>query len=259
MLKIEKLTKSFEGVSAPILCDLDLSVNNGDSVSIQGASGCGKSTLLSLIAGFDTPTSGAISINDYCLYKGGKSLYQDTPSNARNLTASEKGTFGTEPVFNNVVRNKRNVDDFRKNHLGIVFQSYNLFDCFNAWDNIAFTARLKGNYSLQYQTELMEQLNILPLAKKPISQLSGGEQQRCAIARALVHKPSLVLADEPTGNLDEATSQSVSDILFDVCKATNTTLLVVTHSPDVAQKAKFPLWLHKGKLTEEKASTRKMQ
>jgi putative ABC transport system ATP-binding protein len=254
MLKIEKLTKSFESVSVPILCDLDLSVNNGDSVSIQGASGCGKSTLLSLIAGFDTPSSGTISINDYCLHKAGKSLFKDARSNACRHVAA-----GNEAVEKGTVKNERCVDDFRKNHLGIVFQSYNLFDCFDAWDNIAFTARLKGNYSLQYQTELMEQLNILPLAKKPISQLSGGEQQRCAIARALVHKPSLVLADEPTGNLDEATSQSVSDILFDVCKATNTTLLVVTHSPDVAQKAKFPLWLHKGKLTEEKASARKMQ
>ena len=259
MLKIEKLTKSFEGVSAPILCDLDLSVNNGDSVSIQGASGCGKSTLLSLIAGFDTPTSGTISVKDYCLYEGSESPSQDASSNARNLAAAEKGKVGTETVLNNVVSNKRNVDDFRKNHLGIVFQSYNLFDCFNAWDNIAFTARLKGNYNPQYQTELMEQLNILPLAKKPISQLSGGEQQRCAIARALVHKPSLILADEPTGNLDEATSQAVSDILYDVCSAMNTTLLVVTHSPDVAQKAKFPLWLHKGKLNEEKAPIKELQ
>lgn len=258
MLKIEKLTKSFEGVSAPILCDLNLSVNNGDSVSIQGASGCGKSTLLSLIAGFDTPSSGTISINDYCLYKSSKSQSQDAHSNAQKLTAAENGTFETEPVLNDVVRNKRNVDDFRKNHLGIVFQSYNLFDCFNAWDNIAFTARLKGNYNPQYQTELMEQLNILPLAKKPISQLSGGEQQRCAIARALVHKPSLILADEPTGNLDEATSQAVSDILYDVCSVMNTTLLVVTHSPDVAQKAKFPLWLHKGKLKEEKAPIKEL-
>ncbi|WP_269519009.1 ABC transporter ATP-binding protein [Alteromonas sp. BMJM2] len=259
MLKIEKLTKSFEGVSAPILCDLDLSVNNGDSVSIQGASGCGKSTLLSLIAGFDTPSSGIILINDYCLYKSSKSSFQDVHSNARKLTAAEKGTFGTETVLNSVVRNRSYVDDFRKNHLGIVFQSYNLFDCFNAWDNIAFTARLKGNYNPQYQTELMEQLSILPLAKKPISQLSGGEQQRCAIARALVHKPSLILADEPTGNLDEATSQAVSDILYDICSAMNTTLLVVTHSPDVAKKANFPLWLHKGKLNKEKSPIKELQ
>lgn len=236
MLKIEKLSKTYDTVSTPILSALDLVVESGQSVSIQGASGCGKSTLLSLIAGFDSPTSGSIAINDYCL----RPVKDPAHEIDNNKSASLQSKY---------------VDEFRKNELGIVFQSSNLFDCFNAWDNIAFTARLKGNYNKHYQTELMQQLNILQLAKKPISQLSGGEQQRCAIARALVHKPSLVLADEPTGNLDEATSQAVSDILFDVCRKMNTTLLVVTHSADVALKADNPLWLHAGKLFTDKALT----
>ena len=223
MLTIKELKKSFSKAGAPLINNLNLSVHSGESVSIQGASGCGKSTLLSLIAGFESPDSGEIAVNGLAIASAGK--------NGNNTQT-------------------RDVDNFRKQHLGIVFQSFNLFDCFNAWDNIAFTARLKGNFDKDYQLALMEQLGILPLAQKPLSQLSGGEQQRCAIARALVHRPSLILADEPTGNLDEATSETVSDLLFDTCKQANTSLVVVTHSQDVAIKADSVLRLHKGVLED---------
>jgi len=217
MLELKQLTKTFPKQTTPIIHNLSVTVNQGDSVSIRGASGCGKSTLLSLIAGFDVPTSGHILINDHEMV---------APNNA---------------------------DEFRRHHLGVVFQSYNLFDCFNVWDNIAFTSRLKGNYDFHFQASLMEKLGIGHLANQPLSQLSGGEQQRAAIARALVHKPSLILADEPTGNLDEDTSELVANTLFDVCEQLNTTLVVVTHSEDVAQKAKTPYWLHKGQLKRERA------
>jgi len=216
MLIINKLKKSFSDTEKPLLNNLSLTLHSDESLSIQGASGCGKSTLLSLIAGFDHPDSGDIIID--------------------NLSVTESKN------------NAHRIDQFRKNKLGIVFQSFNLFDCFNAWDNIAFTARLKGNYDKKYQQALMDQLGILSLAKKPLSQLSGGEQQRCAIARALVHRPSLVLADEPTGNLDEATSDSVSDLLYETCKQANTALVVVTHSHDVAKRADRAMRLHKGVL-----------
>lgn len=216
MLELKQLTKTFPKQTTPIINNLSVIVNQGDSVSIRGASGCGKSTLLSLIAGFDAPTSGDILI-------GGNALLA-----------------------------MKNADAFRRQHLGVVFQSYNLFDCFNVWDNIAFTSRLKGNADAAFQTELMEKLGILSLANAPLSQLSGGEQQRAAIARALVHKPSLILADEPTGNLDEDTSELVANTLFDVCQQLNTTLVVVTHSEDVAQKAKTPYWLHKGQLKRDR-------
>lgn len=216
MLIINKLKKSFSASEKPLLNNLELTLNSAESISIQGASGCGKSTLLSLIAGFDRPDSGDVLID--------------------NLSITKR------------TNNAHDIDRFRKNKLGIVFQSFNLFDCFNAWDNIAFTARLKGNYDKGYQQALMQQLGILALSKKPLSQLSGGEQQRCAIARALVHRPSLVLADEPTGNLDETTSESVADLLYQTCKNTNTALVVVTHSSDVAKRADRVMRLHKGVL-----------
>lgn len=243
MLLINNLVKTFSTDAAPLLNNLNLQVEQGQSVSIQGASGCGKSTLLSLIAGFDSVTSGLISV-------GGLQITPNATTHGQ--TNPELAT--PKPIKKSAhnVQSKKALDNFRKNHLGIVFQSYNLFDCFNAWDNIAFTARLKGNYDSAFQRTLMQQLNISDLAKKPLSDLSGGEQQRCAIARALVHRPSLVLADEPTGNLDEATSEFVSALLFDTCKTTNTSLVVVTHSSDVAALADKPMHLHQGKLLDAK-------
>ncbi|MBT3136912.1 ABC transporter ATP-binding protein [Alteromonas sp. ALT199] len=225
MLTIKDLKKSFSKTGVELINNLSLTVKTGESVSIQGASGCGKSTLLSLIAGFETPDGGDIAVNGLSIAGYSK---LDNTSKARDI------------------------DNFRKQHLGIVFQSFNLFDCFNVWDNIAFTARLKGNVDKDYQLALMDELGILPLAQKPLSQLSGGEQQRCAIARALVHRPSLILADEPTGNLDETTSETVSDLLFQTCKQANTSLVVVTHSQDVAIKADSVLRLHKGVLEDAK-------
>ena len=225
MLTIKELKKSFSKAEAPLINNLNLTVNPGESVSIQGASGCGKSTLLSLIAGVESADSGDITVNGLAITSAG---------NYDNNTLA------------------RDIDKFRKQHLGIVFQSFNLFDCFNVWDNIAFTARLKGNFDKSYQLALMEKLGILPLAQKPLSQLSGGEQQRCAIARALVHRPALILADEPTGNLDETTSETVSDLLFETCKQANTSLVLVTHSQDVAITADSVLRLHKGVLEDAK-------
>ncbi len=214
MLSLTHVSRQFERASSPILDDLSLHIDKGNSVSIRGASGCGKSTLLSLIAGLDTPDSGNITV-------GNASLSQ--------LKSTE-------------------LDDYRKHRLGIIYQQFNLLDCFNVWDNIAFTARLKGNYTKARQEALMAMMGIDNLADAPLSQLSGGEQQRVAICRALNHEPSLVLADEPTGNLDEATSETVSNALFDVCKKTNTTLIVVTHSAEVARLADARYQLHNGKL-----------
>ena len=214
MLSLTHVSRQFERASSPVIDDLSLNITNGASVSVRGASGCGKSTLLALMAGLDAPDSGDITVGNATLTR--------LPPTA--------------------------LDDFRKNQLGMIYQQFNLLDCFNVWDNIAFTARLKGNYVSSRQQSLMRKMGIDHLADAPLGQLSGGEQQRVAICRALNHEPALVLADEPTGNLDEATSDKVASALFDICQNTSTTLVVVTHSADVARLADAEYQLHNGKL-----------
>ncbi|GGF70612.1 ABC transporter ATP-binding protein [Alteromonas lipolytica] len=214
MIAVSELTKTYAGASSPIIDGLSLQVKAGQSASIQGASGCGKSTLLALLAGFEQSDSGSINI-------AGQPL--------QTLTTSQ-------------------ADTFRKNHLGVIFQQFNLLECFNVWDNVAFTARLKGNYDKARQTLLLENLGLAHHFKSPVSRLSGGEQQRVAIARALNHQPEVVLADEPTGNLDEQTSDSVSNLLFAYCQEQGASLVVVTHSGDVASRAQMQFRLHLGRL-----------
>ena len=141
-------------------------------------------------------------------------------------------------------------DSFRMHHLGVIFQQFNLLDCFNVWDNVAFTARLKGNYNASRQQTLLNNLGLADRHKAPVSMLSGGEQQRVAIARALNHLPDVVLADEPTGNLDEQTSDIVSQLLFNYCQEQGAALVVVTHSSDVARRAQTQYRLHQGRLAQ---------
>lgn len=219
MININAISKRYSHADAPVLDNLSLTVSDGISVSIRGASGSGKSTLLSLIAGFESPDSGFITIGSQTL------------------------PFSSE----------KSADIFRRCELGVIFQSYNLIECLNVWDNIAFTSRLKGNSDDSYQLHIMALLGITHLKNKPAHQLSGGEQQRVAISRALVHKPTLVLADEPTGNLDEDTSDTVSDALYSLCRSLDTTLVVVTHSEDVARMATQQCWLRHGQLHSEPA------
>ena len=214
MISVSQLTMRLPDTSTPIIDKLSLEVAAGQSVSIQGASGCGKSTLLALLAGFEQSSGGTIVIAGHAL----ESLSQEA------------------------------ADAFRMHHLGVIFQQFNLLDCFNVWDNVAFTARLKGNYNASRQQSLLENLGLAERHKAPVSMLSGGEQQRVAIARALNHQPDVVLADEPTGNLDEQTSDVVSQLLFNYCQEQGAALVVVTHSPDVARRAQTQYRLHQGRL-----------
>lgn len=216
MISVSELAKIYPDAGSPIIDQLSLNVIAGQSVSIQGASGCGKSTLLALLAGFERSSGGTIVIAGHAL----------------ELLSQEAA------------------DAFRMYHLGVIFQQFNLLDCFNVWDNVAFTARLKGNYNASRQQTLLNNLGLADRHKAPVSILSGGEQQRVAIARALNHLPDVVLADEPTGNLDEQTSDVVSQLLYNYCQEQGAALVVVTHSSEVARRAQTQYRLHQGRLAQ---------
>jgi putative ABC transport system ATP-binding protein len=214
MIQVSSLVKQItDGHSSKNILDrLDFHLEAAQSVAISGDSGSGKSTLLNIIAALDTPDKGEVQVAGLIL-----------------------NTMG-----------EIQADQFRKKHLGIVFQQFNLIDCLSVWDNITFPARLNGLPIGSYHDDLLDQLGLSSHKNKLPVNLSGGEQQRVAIARALSHQPSLVLADEPTGNLDDNNSQLVSELLFGLCKKLGLTLVVVTHSPKVAAFADSRLLLQQG-------------
>jgi putative ABC transport system ATP-binding protein len=216
MIEVSGLVKQItDGHSnKSILDNLEFHLKAKQSVAISGDSGSGKSTLLNILAALDNSDKGQVKVAGLAL---------DTMSEAQ-------------------------ADQFRKKHLGIVFQQFNLIDCLSVWDNITFPARLNGLPIGSYHKDLLEQLGLGSHKNKLPVNLSGGEQQRVAIARALSHQPSLVLADEPTGNLDDNNSQAVSELLFGLCNKLGLTLVVVTHSPKVAAFADTRLLLRQGQL-----------
>lgn len=198
MLKVSRLSKSYKLPSAmlPVLRGVDLAIATGESVALTGESGSGKSTLLHLIAGLDDPDGGEIIIDDVAVSK-----------------LSESG------------RAK-----LRRERLGLVFQQYNLIPSLKVADNLAFQARIADRYDEAWQQELAERLELSGALDRYPEQLSGGQQQRVAIGRALASRPALVLADEPTGNLDEATADEVVRLMTDLVARTGCSLLMVTHS-----------------------------
>lgn len=226
MLTINDLTKTYHEASSKrmILDSLDLTLRSGSSLSVQGSSGSGKSTLLHLIAGLDKPDQGQI------IFQKHNSLQV----NVHDLS-------------------EKQADAYRRSDIGIIFQRFNLIDCISVKENIYLPARL--NSALQsdlddgYIDNLIEGLGISKLIHKLPQELSGGEQQRVAIARAMSHKPKMILADEPTGNLDNKTSETVSKLLFSTCNEFQTSLIVVTHSQAVAQYAENQTILKNGKLS----------
>jgi putative ABC transport system ATP-binding protein len=217
MIDVNNLSKSIiDGTKVKlILEDVSFSVGQGKSLSITGESGAGKSTLLHLLAALDKPDSGHIMVNNLALDKDLK---------------------------------EKQADNYRKNQLGMVFQQFNLIDCLSVWDNVSFTARINGVYDPSHIEHLLEQLDVIQHRHKLPVELSGGEQQRVSIARALTHRPKVVLADEPTGNLDDKNSALVSALLFSLCQSTQTSLVIVTHSQEVASQADTHLRLSNGRL-----------
>jgi putative ABC transport system ATP-binding protein len=216
MIEVNGLVKQItDGHSNKSILDkLDFHLEAKQSVAISGDSGSGKSTFLNILAALDNADKGEVKVAGLAL---------NTMSEGQ-------------------------ADQFRKKHLGIVFQQFNLIDCLSVWDNITFPARLNGLPIGKYHHDLLAQLGLSAHKDKLPVNLSGGEQQRVAIARALSHQPSLVLADEPTGNLDDNNSQGVSELLFGLCKKLGLTLVVVTHSPKVAAFADTRLLLQQGRL-----------
>lgn len=216
MLEIKQLTFSRidGGRKRFILQDLSLSVQQGESLAILGDSGSGKSTILHLISGLISAERGQIRL-------AGNAIH--------HMTESQRS-------------------EFRKSHLGIVFQQFNLLECLTVEQNIRFPARLNKLDDTAWYSRLVKQLNIAHLATKMPLEISGGEQQRVAVARALSHKPKLVLADEPTGNLDTDNANRVVELLINTCKSLDTALILVTHSMDVSHQTDRVLKLVSGQL-----------
>jgi putative ABC transport system ATP-binding protein len=202
MLKVSRLTKSYTipAGTLSVLREVDLCVAPGESVALAGESGSGKSTLLHLIAGLDDPDSGEISLDGV--------IFSSLSESGRAL--------------------------LRRDRLGLVFQQFNLIPSLKVDDNLAFQARIARRFDLAWQSELSERLGLADLLDRYPEQLSGGQQQRVAIGRALAVRPALLLADEPTGNLDETTADEVVRLMHDLVARTGCGLLMVTHSTRLA-------------------------
>jgi len=209
IIQLKNVSKSYQeaGKQRVIFDKLNLDIETASSLALVGRSGCGKSTLLNLISGIDVPQSGEVLIKNQNIV--------DLDETQRTL--------------------------FRRNHIGFVFQSFNLIPTLSVGENLQMPLELIGqekktNTKHRVQIGLTD-VGLLDRYHSFPEQLSGGEQQRVAIARAIIHQPDLILADEPTGNLDEENSQIVLNLLFDLVKREQKSLIIVTHSTDVAALA----------------------
>lgn len=217
MLDVREITKSFAGAEAPVrvLGGVSLHVARGESVALTGESGSGKSTLVHLCAGLDAADSGEIFLDGQALGPLG-----------------DKGRAA-----------------LRRDRIGLVFQQFNLIPSLDVGANLAFQARLAGRHDAAWVAHLAGRLGLSELLHRYPEQLSGGQQQRVAIGRALAAKPGLILADEPTGNLDEATSDAVLALLLELVAQTNAAMVMVTHSERLAGMLNRRLHLTGGRIS----------
>jgi lipoprotein-releasing system ATP-binding protein len=218
MLKASGIKRNFGNLS--ILKGVDISVNTGEIVSIVGASGAGKSTLLHIIGTLDKPDEGEVFINDKCINK---------------LKSNE-------------------LSAFRNKNIGFIFQFHHLLPEFTALENICIPAFIAKSNKAETEKRAKELLGILGLGHrgnhKP-NELSGGEQQRVAVARALINKPALILADEPSGNLDSNNAKELHQLFFDLRDQFNHTFIIVTHNEELADMADRTITMRDGLIYPE--------
>jgi putative ABC transport system ATP-binding protein len=220
ILEVRNITKKFTSGSREItvLNDISFHVGRGEGISIVGPSGSGKTTLLGLCAGLDQPTTGTISLMELPL-------------------------------------NRMNEDDrayIRNQHVGFIFQNFQLLPTITAIENVTLPLEMRGDRKVNSKAkELLERVGLADRLTHFPSQLSGGEQQRVAIARAFITDPKILFADEPTGNLDEDTASTITELLFQINREQKTTLVLVTHNIPLARNTGRILKLKQGKLEED--------
>lgn len=218
MLKATNIQKSFGNLQ--VLKGIDFSVEKSEIVSIVGSSGAGKSTLLQILGTLDQPDQGNVKFNDTDVFK-------------------------LKP---------NNLASFRNKEIGFIFQFHNLLPEFSAFENICIPAFIQGKNGKDlhnYANELMKLLNINERKDHKPSQLSGGEQQRVAVARALINKPSLIFADEPSGNLDSKNAEELHHLFFKLQKELGQAFVIVTHNKDLADMADRKITLQDGQVLQE--------
>lgn len=220
ILKVENLCKTYGKGNTLVkaLDNVSFSVEKGEFVAIVGASGSGKSTLLHLLGGVDKPTSGKVIVDDQNVYK----------------------------------LNENNLAIFRRRQVGLIYQFYNLIPILNVKENITLPILLDGkNYDKDYLDELVKTLGLEKRVNHLPNELSGGEQQRVSIGRALMNHPSLLLADEPTGNLDSKASKEIMELLRLSNKKYNQTIIMITHDNSLALNADRIITIQDGKIIKD--------
>lgn len=224
ILAVHQLSKTFtnNGRQLTVLSDIHFSLSAGDTLAIVGPSGSGKTTLLGLCAGLDHPSTGEVSID-------GQSLH--------TLTEDERALIRSEKV-------------------GFIFQNFQLVPTLTALENVMVPIELQGGKKARQEAMLLlEKVGLADRHHHYPTQLSGGEQQRVALARAFANKPKLLFADEPTGNLDDATGQKIEDLIFELNREAGTALVLVTHDRELAQQTRHIIRLKGGKMIPAEATS----
>ncbi|WP_042275151.1 ABC transporter ATP-binding protein [[Clostridium] dakarense] len=220
ILRVENLTKSYgkDETKVDALKNVNLSINKGEFVAIVGPSGSGKSTLLHLLGGVDKPTSGKVFINDVDIYS----------------------------------LKTKDLSIFRRRNVGLIYQFYNLIPVLTAKENILLPAELDNRkIENEYLNDLLKTLGLYERQNHLPNQLSGGQQQRTSIGRALINRPAIVLADEPTGNLDSKNSKEILELLKLSVKKYNQTLIMITHDNNIALQADRVITIEDGTIKSD--------